>query len=363
MSEAKAIEVFIIGIGVVGMCLVEQIKEQHDVLLKQNVDIKVCGLCNSKAMKLDKNGIDLANWKEEVKGWKQKSNIEVIVEFIKENEFKNPVFVDCTASMDTTNRYSYILSSGIHIVTANKRANTQGMDYFCELRNIANRTGKMFLYETNVGAGLPVIESLQTLLKTGDKLISFYGIPSGSLSFLFGKLDEGMKFSDAVKIARDSGFTEPDPRDDLSYEDAIRKVMILARESGIPIERKDINVKPLFPPAFDITGNVNEFMSNLTKIDDYFKECVRILKSQNKVMRFATEIRDGKCYVGIIEVDPNNPLYSVRDGENIFVFQTKRYEKMPFIIRGYGAGDSVTASGLFGNILQTVSWNYNPFAN
>ncbi|MDD5776177.1 MAG: bifunctional aspartate kinase/homoserine dehydrogenase I, partial [Treponema sp.] len=274
-----------------------------------------------------------------------------------EKKYLNPVFVDCTASYDLPERYLDILNSGMSIATPNKRANSMKYQYYKELRHSANKMHRRFLYETNVGAGLPIIDTLQNLFKSGDKLKAFSGIMSGSLSYIFGKLDEGVLFSDAVIGARNLGFTEPDPRDDLSGMDVARKALIIARESGMEVELEDIKINRLFPDDFDDSGKVEQFLSNLPKVDKYFEEKIKALKKEDKVLRMGASIEDGKVSVGLLEVSKDNPLYGVKGGENAFVFTTDRYNPIPLTVRGYGAGAEVTAAGVFGDILRTVSFN------
>ena len=219
------------------------------------------------------------------------------------------------------------------------------------------RMKRRFLYETNVGAGLPIIDTLQNLFKSGDKLTGFYGIMSGSLSYIFGRLDEGVSFSEAVLEAREKRYTEPDPRDDLSGLDVARKALIIARESGLDIELDDVKVYRVFPDGFDDSGTTEEFLQKLPELDAYFAEKLAKLKAEGKVLRMAASIENGKCSVGMMEVDQNHPLYSIRGGENAFVFHTARYAPIPLTVRGYGAGAGVTAAGVFGDILRTASWN------
>jgi aspartokinase/homoserine dehydrogenase 1 len=267
------------------------------------------------------------------------------------------VFVDCTASYDLPERYLDILKAGMHIATPNKRANSMSMEYHHSLRETANKMHRRFLYETNVGAGLPIIDTLQNLFKSGDTLTGFAGIMSGSLSYIFGRLDEGVPFSAAVNEAREKRYTEPDPRDDLSGLDVARKALIIARESGLSLELADIKVNRVFPPDFDDSGTVDEFLKKLPQVDKWFSDYTVRLKKENKTLRMGASIADGKCSVGILEVSSDHPLYSVKGGENAFVFTTNRYQPIPLSVRGYGAGAGVTAAGVFGDILRTVSWN------
>ncbi|MCR5622116.1 MAG: bifunctional aspartate kinase/homoserine dehydrogenase I, partial [Treponema sp.] len=230
-----------------------------------------------------------------------------------------------------------------------------------QLRETANAMHVRFLYETNVGAGLPIIDTLQNLFKSGDSLTGFNGIMSGSLSYIFGRLDEGVSFSKAVLEAKDKRFTEPDPRDDLKGTDVARKALIIAREAGMSLELSDIQMNSIFPEGFDIEGTTEEFIERLPQLDSYFADKMAALKKEGKVLRMGASIQKGKVSVGMLEVGPDDPLYAVKGGENAFVFHTTRYNPIPLTIRGYGAGAGVTAAGVFGDILRTVSWNVSSF--
>ncbi len=356
-NTAQPIEVFAFGAGTIGGALLDQIQKQQEKLLKQNVDIKVLCISTANKMILNGNGIDLDGWREKLNSSNGKSNLDEILDFVRETKPLNPVFVDCTASYDLPERYLDILNAGMNIATPNKRANSMTMDFYKKLRETANKNHVRFLYETNVGAGLPIIDTLQNLFKSGDSLVGFNGIMSGSLSYIFGKLDEGKKFSEAVKEAKELKFTEPDPRDDLKGTDVARKALIIAREAGMSIELSDIKMNSIFPSDFNLEGTVDEFMQNLPKADDYFEKKMSALKKENKVLRMGASIKDGKVSVGMLEVGPENPLYAVKGGENAFVFETARYTPIPLTVRGYGAGAGVTAAGVFGDIMRTVSFN------
>lgn len=357
---AQTIEVFAFGAGTIGGTMIDQIRDQRQKLLSENVDIKVLCITTIDGMLLREDGIDLSSWREQMKKPDYPfgpQNVDDIIKFVKEKKPLNPVFVDCTASYDLPERYLDILNAGMSIATPNKRANSMDIKFYHELRRTANKMHRRFLYETNVGAGLPIIDTLQNLFKSGDKLESFNGIMSGSLSYIFGKLDEGVSFSKAVLEAKELRYTEPDPRDDLEGKDVARKALIIARESGYDIELSDIDMIPIFPKDFDATGTVDEFLAKLPQVDDYFAKKIANLKKQGKVLRMGASIKDGKVSVGMLEVDQNNPLYGVRGGENAFVFYTERYKPIPLTVRGYGAGAGVTAAGVFGDILRTVSFN------
>ena len=357
---AQTIEVFAFGAGTIGGTMIDQIRDQKQKLLKENVDIKVLAITTIDGMLLNEEGIDLSDWRGLMKKPDYPfgpQNVDDIIKFVKEKKPLNPVFVDCTASYDLPERYLDILNAGMSIATPNKRANSMDINFYHELRRTANKMHRRFLYETNVGAGLPIIDTLQNLYKSGDKLESFNGIMSGSLSYIFGKLDEGVPFSQAVLEAKELRYTEPDPRDDLEGKDVARKALIIARESGYDIELTDIEMFKVFPDSFDPSGTVEEFLAKLPQVDDYFNKKMTELKKQNKVLRMGASIKDGKVSVGMMEVGKDDPLYGVKGGENAFVFYTERYQPIPLTVRGYGAGAGVTAAGVFGDILRTVSFN------
>lgn len=356
-NTAQPVELFAFGAGTIGGALLDQIYRQQKILKEQNIDIKVCCIATMRGMLLDGNGLDLSDWRNAISSSAKKTNLDEILKFVKETKPLNPVFVDCTASYDLPERYLDVLNAGMNIATPNKRANSMSMDYYRQIRETANKNHVRFLYETNVGAGLPIIDTLQNLFKSGDSLVGFNGIMSGSLSYIFGKLDEGKKFSEAVKEAKQMRFTEPDPRDDLRGTDVARKALIIAREAGMEIELSDIKMNSIFPETFNIEGTVDEFMERLPEVDAYFEEKMTCLRKQNKVLRMGASIKNGLVSVGMLEVGPEDPLFAVKGGENAFVFETTRYNPIPLTVRGYGAGADVTAAGVFGDVLRTVSFN------
>lgn len=356
-SRMQTIDAFLVGIGVVGGELLRQIARQKAILRKQNIDLRVCGIANSKGLQLDANGIALDDWSvEALEHVDEKFSLERLLQFVHQHTLVNPVLVDCTSSDDMAHQYVDFLNAGFHVVTPNKKANTGSYDYYQAIRKAALRRRRQFLYDTNVGAGLPVIDNLKNLLNAGDQLVGFSGVLSGSLSYIFGKLDEGMRFSEATRIARENGFTEPDPRDDLSGMDVARKLLILARESGLTDELDDVDIQMALPPAFNVEGDVEQFMARLPEADSYFEKWMASLKAEGKVLRYVGKIEANKCICTIQAVGPEHPLYAIKDGENALAFYSHYYQPIPLVLRGYGAGAEVTAAGVFTDILRTLPW-------
>ncbi|QJC29224.1 bifunctional aspartate kinase/homoserine dehydrogenase I [Enterobacteriaceae endosymbiont of Plateumaris rustica] len=353
--KEKILEVFVIGIGGVGSTLLDQINNQQKLLKNKFINIKICGIFNSKSSLININGINLNNWYLQIKNNCNNYTIEKFFSNIKQYKFINPVIIDCTSSQKIANQYINFFNNGFHVIATNKKANTSSLKYYKDLRIVAKKNNCKFFYETNVGAGLPVIYNLQNLINTGDKLINFTGILSGSLSFIFGKLEEGISLSKATYMAKKMGFTEPDPRIDLSGIDVARKLLILAREIGYNLELNDIQIESIIPNEFKNLNSVKEFMSLLPKLDESFEKKIQNAKKENKVLRFIGSINNyGICKVQILQIHKKDPLFEIKNGENALAFYSNYYQPIPLVLRGYGAGNKVTASGVFADLLRII---------
>src|SRR5262249_33262308 len=265
------------------------------------------------------------------------SRLDALLEELGRARLINPVFVDCTSDGQVAAVYGRLFEAGLHVVAVNKKANSAPYEDYRRLPETSDRLKRRFFYETNVGAGLPVIGTLQGLLKGGDRVLRLEAILSGSLSFIFGLLEDGVPFSQAVRTARDRGFTEPDPRDDLSGLDVARKVLILQREFGGDLEPEQVEVAGALPASFDAGGDVETFLSRLPALDGAFTAQIQDLASRGEALRFVGTIDDAGCRVGVRAVGPDHPLHSIRGGENAFSFLTEHYQPRPLVVQGYGA--------------------------
>jgi aspartokinase/homoserine dehydrogenase 1 len=346
------------GVGNVGSKLLRKIGE-HQAGSRRRVDLKLCAVANSKRLAFDAEGLDPAGWSSSLAAASQPSCLDALLEDLSGARLVNPVFVDCTSDDGVAASYGRLFAAGLHVVTVNKKANSAPYEDYLRLHQTSDLLKRCFFYETNVGAGLPVIGTLQSLLKGGDRILRLEAILSGSLSFLLGALDEGVPFSQAVRTARDRGFTEPDPRDDLSGLDVARKLLILARELGAASDLADIQVAGVLPPDYDAAGSVEEFLDGLPRLDSVFETRRARLAPEGKVLRHAAVIEASNgaihCRVGLDAVGPEHPLFAVRGGENAFSFLTEHYRPTPLVVRGYGAGGEVTAAGALADLLKIVA--------
>lgn len=350
------IDAFLIGCGTVGQELIQQIKKQQSWLQSKNIDLKLVGIANSKQCLLHANGIDLNHWESQLLAADESLSLERLKNFVRASHLTNPVIIDCTSNQNIAMNYLSYLEANFHVVTANKKANTDSLDYYHKLQNMAAKRQRRFLYETNVGAGLPVIDNLQSLLRAGDELLQFEGILSGSLSYIFGEIHQGLSLSEATLKARKLGYTEPNPAEDLNGMDVARKVLVIAREAGLPLELTDVDLQAVVPTALANISDGDEFMRQLPSYDAEFQTKIDEAEAKSQKLRYVAVIKAGKCAVKIMAVNKDHPLYEIEAGENALAINTQYYQPKPFIIRGYGAGAAVTAAGLFGDLLRTLAW-------
>jgi bifunctional aspartokinase / homoserine dehydrogenase 1 len=352
LSDRKLLNVFLVGTGLIGNSLVNMIEEQYTKLAKENLlEVNVVAVANSKKMLFNEEGLKLPSCIDEMKKDGQSMNMKDFADQMISLNLPNSIFVDCTSSEEVTAVYEAILSANISIVTPNKKANSASMEQYIKLKKTAFTRGVKFLYETNVGAGLPVINTLNDLLLSGDKVISIEGVLSGTLNFIFSSYTEGKKFSDVVKEAKEKGYTEPDPRDDLSGMDVARKILILSRETGLSFELNDIQVENLVPADCQ-KGSVDDFFKALEKHDASFEKLRDEAFSKGEKLRYMAVLNDGKVSVKLGSVNNQHPFYSLSGSDNIILLTTERYHERPMVIRGPGAGAAVTAAGVFADVIR-----------
>ena len=354
LSEYKVLNLFICGVGTVGGMLIEQIKSQYEELKQNsNLKLKVVGIASSKNAIFNRDGLNLDNYREELKA-SEPSNPEHLRDVILQMNIFNSVFVDCTASQDVATLYQSLLENNISVIAANKIAASGKYEDYYHLKQTAIQRGVKFRFETNVGAGLPIIGTINDLRNSGDKILKIEAVLSGTLNFIFNEIGAETPFSETVKRAKEQGYSEPDPRIDLSGKDVVRKLVILTREAGYKVEQEDIE-KHLFVPNDYFQGSVEDFWKRLPELDANFEQRREKLAEEGKRWRFVATMDHGKTNVALKEVDSSHPFYNLEGSNNIVLLTTDRYKEYPMQIQGYGAGASVTAAGVFANIMSIAN--------
>ena len=354
LSEYQVLNLFICGVGTVGGSLIEQIRQQREKLMEERgLKLNVVGIASGHYAVFDRDGIDLNNYRELLKQGGESNLDRLKNEVIGMNIF-NSVFVDCTASDAVAALYQDFLNHNISVVAANKVAASSQYENYKALKQTARRRGVKYLFETNVGAGLPIINTINDLINSGDKILRIEAVVSGTLNFIFNTISEDIKLSDTIRLAKEKGYSEPDPRIDLSGKDVIRKLVILAREAGYPIEQEDVE-KNLFIPQELFDGSLEDFWAKVPALDADFEERRQRLVAESKRWRFVARLDEGKASVSLQEVNQWHPFYNLEGSNNIILLTTERYKEYPMMIQGYGAGASVTAAGVFADIMSIAN--------
>ena len=366
-SEARVLNLYLVGTGLIGKTLLKQIFDQNEFLRTEKL-LKVCvvGMSNTRKMLLDPRGITLDTWHERLLTGGVTTSLPAFVEKIKEYNLPNSVFIDCTSDKEIVQFYESLLDANIAVVTPNKVANSGPYSEYRRLQRTALNRGVKFLYETNVGAGLPIINTVQGLMTAGDRLLKIEAILSGTLSFIFntfgqsnGSRSDGsgrLSFADVVREAKEKGYTEPDPRDDLSGQDVARKILILAREAGFSLEPEDVTINKLLPESCLSAPTIPAFFEELTRNNAYFETLLTNAEAKGEKLRFVASFENNKAVVELRSVDSEHPFYQLTGADNIVSFTTERYKDRPLVVKGPGAGAEVTASGVFADVVSIGSY-------
>lgn len=350
----RQINLYIIGVGTVGSKLLAQLEQQKDYISEQmNLNLRVVGLANSKRLIFDEEGIDLSNYKLQITNSEQDSGLQNLADLIIEKNLRNSIFVDVTASGEVVGIYPKLLQKSVSVIACNKIAASSEYENYQNLKDLAREYNANFLFETNVGAGLPIINTLNDLTRSGDKINRIEAVLSGTLNFVFNNYDGSRSFSSVVKQAQDEGYTEPDPRLDLSGMDVARKILILAREAGFPLEMSDIENKGFLPESC-LQGSVEDFYNEMEKHESYFRELLETAKSNNLSLKYIASFDNGKASVGLQSIDAAHNFANLSGKDNAVLFYTNRYADLPLVVKGAGAGADVTAAGVFADIIRAA---------
>ncbi len=355
LSDCQVLNLFLAGTGLVGSNLIEQIRMQQERLKKEkSLQLKIIGIANSRHYIMDKEGIDLSSYREKLESSRSESSPEVFRDEILSMNMFNSVFVDCTASGEVAGIYKSLLDHNVSVVAANKIAASSEYARYRELKDTAAKRGVKYLFETNVGAGLPIINTINDLINSGDRILKIEAVVSGTLNFIFNEMSGEVSLSMAIRKAREAGYAEPDPRVDLSGTDVVRKLVILSREAGYAVEQDDVK-KNLFIPQEYFEGSLEDFWKNIPRLDAGFEERRKKLAAEGKCWRFIATMDNGRTEVGLKEVGPDSPFYHLEGSNNVILITTERYREYPMQIKGYGAGASVTAAGVFADIISIAN--------
>lgn len=358
LSEKKRMNLFLIGVGNVGSAFVEQLKKQKSYLSQHHhLDIRVVALANSRKMLFAEEGVSLKNWKEQLDEKGEVMEVNAFLEKMETLNLRNSIFIDNTANPDIADLYKHVLQKSISVVTPNKIACTRSYQNYLELKKTSLQYKSKFLFETNVGAGLPVINTLNDLIKSGDEIIKIEAVLSGSLNFIFNNFSRETKFVDIVRQAQTEGYTEPDPRIDLSGADVKRKILILIRESGLSMEMEDIPSQAFIPEDCMNAPSVDKFFDELIKYEDEFQKLITKAEKTETKIKYVASFNKGKAETGLRFVEKSHPFYNLEGKDNIVLFTTRRYPEQPLVIKGAGAGAEVTASGIFADVMRIANTN------
>ena len=354
LSEYKELNLFICGVGTVGGMLIEQIRSQQEKLMQTHrLKLNVVGIASSHKAVFSRAGIDLATYREQLDASPESSSERLRDGVVGMNIF-NSVFVDCTASKEVAELYQTFLDNNISVVAANKVAASSSYETYRRLKSTALQRGVKYLFETNVGAGLPIIGTINDLVSSGDRILKIEAVLSGTLNFIFNAISDKVSFSETVRLAKELGYSEPDPRIDLSGQDVVRKLVILTREAGYKAEQDEVE-KHLFVPDEMFIGSLEDFWKKLPELDADFEARRQVLAAEGKRWRFVAKMENGEMSVGLQAVDSRHPFYGLEGSNNIVLLTTERYHEYPMLIQGYGAGAEVTAAGVFANIMSTAN--------
>ena len=355
LSEYQVLNLFICGIGTVGGKLIEQIHSQRQRLMQENgLQLNVVGIADASRSMFSREGFDLSRFREELKEKGQESDTQRLRDGVIGMNIFNSVFVDCTASPDVAGIYEELLRHNISVVAANKIAASSEYENYLRLKQTARQRGVKYLFETNVGAGLPIINTINDLIHSGDKILKIEAVLSGTLNYIFNQLSADVPFSQTIRMAQQERYSEPDPRIDLSGKDVIRKLVILAREAGYRIEQGDVE-RHLFVPDDFFEGSLDDFWRKVPTLDADFEARRQKLEAEHKHWRFVARLDGGRASVGLMEVAPGHPFYGLEGSNNIILLTTERYREYPMMIQGYGAGADVTAAGVFADIMSIAN--------